>query len=105
MSIFFQSGNGTNDVGGISHLKWGMEGQYLYMASSSGAIACWDVRYNKEELGMFSIPGESRGKRRLRFDVDASDKYLAVGNYENNILVYDSQSFVLVNNYALALEK
>ena len=82
---------------GVTHVKWSQCGNYLYVGGrKNDNILKWDVRNTREEVGRFSRTCGTNQK--YSFDLDPWGKFLATGNQEGQILVYDTTTFDIVKS-------
>ena len=82
---------------GVTHLKWSPCGNYLYIGGrKSDNILKWDVRNTRKEVGRFNRTCGTNQK--YSFDLDPWGKFLATGNQEGQILIYDTTTLDLVKS-------
>lgn len=75
--------------GGVTHLKFSPNGQYLFSGSrKQGEILCWDVRNTCQVLGKFSR--DSSTCQRIYFDIDPlGGRFLATGSRDGSVRIFD----------------
>ncbi len=83
----------TSTSSGVTHLKFGTEGDLLYVGGRGGGgasdILCFDVRALRL---LFELPRAARTNQRMYFDLDYSGKLLFTGDQMGNVVVYDTVS-------------
>jgi hypothetical protein len=100
---------------GIVQLKWSADGNYLYVnCRKHNFIYCYDIRHQKKCIGKFYRRSDLNNQKMI-MDIDPWGQYLVTGNQiqseqstasdnsslldKNPILVYDTNSFELVNSF------
>lgn len=80
--------NLTDHRGGITQVMWSRDGNYLFTgARKDDEILCWDVRNTGEVC--LRLQRECPTNQRLRFDIDASGRYLITPTYSQGLKVFD----------------
>lgn len=89
------------DLGvGVTHVEWSPCGNYLWIGGrKSDHIACWDVRNTRSEVG--TVKRLSRSNQKMGFHIDPWGKYLATGDQDGQLLIYDTSSFELKVNSSM----
>jgi len=75
--------------GGVTHLKFGADGNYLYSGARRDAnILCWDVRHFSGAV--YRLERASAGtNQRIAFDLDSSGGQLVSGGEDGIVRAYD----------------
>lgn len=75
---------------GVTQVKFHPASHLLYAASRiSPVIEVWDLRRLDRVLGMLPRAGETN--QRLRFDIDATGEYLASGDADGKVTIYNAE--------------
>jgi WD40 repeat protein len=77
---------------GVNHMTWSPCGRYLWIGGrKSNEISCWDIRGTKNKVG--SVTRLATTNQKTAFDLDPWGQFLAAGDQDGNILVYDTRTF------------
>lgn len=79
-------------LNGVTQVKFSPNGRYLYVASRKhNHIHCYDIRNAEQEIGTIahSYARSHKTNQRIGFDIDAAGKYLASGDTNGNVNIYD----------------
>lgn len=85
---------------GVTCLKWSPDGHKLWVGGRGNPdVLCWDIRHTKREVG--KVQRSLNSNQRMTFDLDPWGAYLATGNQEGHLLMYDTQTFqeILVERF------
>lgn len=74
--------------GGVTDIKFSRSGQYVYAGCRKDEwVYCWDIRNTSEEV--YKYKRDCPTSQRLYFDLDPTDQFLAVGNVDHTVSIYN----------------
>jgi WD40 repeat protein len=87
----------------VNQVRWSPCGRLLYMSGRKhDYVHCWDIRGTKKEVGRMSR--RCRSQQRLTWDLDPWGRYLACGDEDGALSVFDTNTFDAIHTQQLSTQ-